>query len=80
MMPFHTCNVVQEEHVPILAGEFEHACNSQLCGWLWDEIHDPNYNGAVPLTIHEMRYIANLLRAAQGLFPGVVQGRSEDKD
>lgn len=58
--------------------DFEAGCNNQITGWLWDESYSLDYQEPVSLTIREMRYIANVLRAAQGLPPGVVQEWNED--
>lgn len=63
---------------PLSAADFEAGCNNQITGWLWDESYSLDYQESVSLTIREMRYIANVLRAAQGLPPGVVREWSED--
>lgn len=63
---------------PITASDFESGCNNAITGWLWDKTYSLRYSEPVSLGIAEMRYIANLLRTAQGLPPGIVQEFSED--
>lgn len=63
---------------PITAAEFESGCNNAINGWLWDESYSLRYSEPVSLGISEMRYIANLIRSAQGRQPGVVREFSED--
>jgi hypothetical protein len=47
--------------------EFEAACSAKICGDLWDDTFNKDYQEEIPLTVHEMRYIANLLRLKEGL-------------
>lgn len=35
-------------------------------GWLWDETWREDYNVEITLTISELRYLANILRAMEG--------------
>lgn len=66
------------EPVPLTAADFESGCGNQISGWLWDSSYSEEYDEPITLTVREMRYIANVLRAAQGLKPGVVQPWSEE--
>ena len=76
--PQRPASLVAAHGSPLPAAEFEAGCNNQITGWLWDESYRLDYQEPVSLTIREMRYIANVLRAAQGLPPGGVQEWSED--
>jgi hypothetical protein len=47
--------------------EWEDACSYVITGCLWDGAFAADYQESVTLSIREMRYIANVLRAAQGM-------------
>ncbi len=56
----------------ITSAEFEQECQSRILGHLWEDSFNETYSEPITLTIFEMRQIANLLRASEGLNAGVV--------
>lgn len=56
----------------ITAAEFEQECQGRIMGNLWENSFNEDYQEGVVLTVSEMRQIANLLRAKEGLDEGVV--------
>lgn len=58
--------------------DFEMACQMAVTGWLWDETYNPDYTVNVSLSVAELRYIANLVRADQGIQRGNVREFLDD--
>lgn len=51
---------------PLTVKDFEAACASDLSCDLWESTLSSSYDSSVTLSVSEMRYIANALRAIQG--------------